>query len=215
MDLVEKGREVILKIPKEYYIPLAGACIGLFILGYGIVGSLSSNKQNENLQITDFSQNSAAIASSSALQNHVDVEGAVAKPGVVTVGQNARVQEVLAAAGGLSSQADTQWMKKHLNLAAKIQDGVKLYIPSVGEATTASSGLVGGISNTQVMGSETSQIDLNSASSDSLDGLPGIGPVTAQKIIAARPYTSVEDLLTKKVVSQSIFSKIKDLVVAQ
>lgn len=215
MELLARGKEFILKIPKEYYIPLAGACIGLFLLGYGIVGSLPANKQNENLQITDFPQNSTFAASSSALQNHVDVEGAVVKPGVVAVAQNARVQDVLNAAGGLASHADRDWVEKHLNLAAKIQDGVKLYIPPIGEVAAAKNGPVGGISSTQVLGSETSQIDINSASSDSLDGLPGIGPVTAEKIIAGRPYASAEDLLTKKVVSQSIFSKIKDLVVAQ
>jgi len=57
-------------------------------------------------------------------------------------------------------------------------------------------------------------LDINSASKDDLEKLPGIGPVTSQKIVAGRPYRAKNDLVTKKIVSQSEYDKIKDLIIA-
>lgn len=57
-------------------------------------------------------------------------------------------------------------------------------------------------------------LDINSASADELDALPGIGPVMAKKIIAARPYRAKTDLVNRKVIPQSAYDKIKDQIIA-
>jgi competence protein ComEA len=67
-------------------------------------------------------------------------------------------------------------------------------------------------SSGSVQGSSTGSVNINQATEEELDALPGVGPVTAQKIISNRPYQSVDDLVSKKAVGQSVFSKIKDQV---
>lgn len=136
----------------------------------------------------------------------VDVEGAVVHPGVYEMTGNARVQEALILAGGLSSLADREWVAKNLNLAAKLLDGAKIYIPQKGESgiKNQESGIKG-----ETIGEK---ININTATTEELDKLPGVGPVTAQKILAGRPYQTVEDLLAKKIVGASVFSQIREQV---
>ena len=71
-------------------------------------------------------------------------------------------------------------------------DSTKLYIPFQGEQASLNS------SSQAVAGASTGSISINNATSSQLDGLPGVGPVTSGKIISNRPYTSLEELLSKK-----------------
>ncbi|PIZ98145.1 MAG: transporter, partial [Candidatus Levybacteria bacterium CG_4_10_14_0_2_um_filter_35_8] len=78
-------------------------------------------------------------------------------------------------------------------------------MPKFGESVQAA------VSNSGIAGN-TGAINVNSASAQELDSLPGIGPVTAEKIISGRSYTSINDLLEKKVVSEKVFNQIKDKI---
>jgi competence protein ComEA len=154
---------------------------------------------------------------------YVDIAGAVEKPGVYEVPDDSRVADVVTKAGGLSAQADQQAIAKSMNLAAKVSDAMKIYVPFSGETPllqgsagqaavmqTAVSGQSGMIGNSSTQTGEL--INVNTATQTQLDSLPGIGSVTSAKIIAGRPYTSIEELKTKKVVGASVYEKIKDLV---
>jgi competence protein ComEA len=143
----------------------------------------------------------------------VDVGGAVARPGVYHLPSGARIADAISAAGGYGPRVDADRADRELNLAAIIYDGDQIHVPVRGETgggeTSASDG---GSTDGPSAGH---LIDLNRASAEELDTLPGIGPVTAAKIIAAReerPFASVDDLATRKVVGPATLTKIRALV---
>lgn len=134
---------------------------------------------------------------------YVDVGGAVMAPGLYKLEDGSRVQDVLVMAGGFSSEADRDYIEQYLNLAQRLTDGAKLFIPK--ENTNIQKSVAG-------MATNSSTVNINSASSSELDALPAIGMVTAEKIISNRPYSEIGELVSKKVMGQKTFDKIKDLV---
>lgn len=138
----------------------------------------------------------------------VDVSGAVLRPGVYSLAQEERIQSALAAAGGLAADADREWVAKSLNLAGKLTDGAKIYVPRTGETASNRSNLTNSANSSYSI----SLININTATAAQLDTLPGIGPATATKIITNRPYQSIEELVTKKAVSSKVFEGIKERI---
>ena len=144
----------------------------------------------------------------------VDVQGAVANPGVHELPSGSRVADAVAAAGGYAHDVDIAAASAHLNLAEKLVDGAQIRVPTLGDEPQ------------QVTPNATSEsppsgasglIDINSATAEELDTLPGVGPVTAAKIIDARsqaPFASVDELLARDVVGAATFEKISALVTA-
>ena len=137
----------------------------------------------------------------------VDVEGGVLTPGVHRLAGGSRVADAIAAAGGYSPTADLAAAAQGLNLAAVLVDGQQIYVPLVGDPTgTGGSG--GG-------GTNGGLLNLNRATEAELDALPGIGPVTVGRIVAARqerPFVTLDELVERKVMTTSQLSKIRDLV---
>jgi competence protein ComEA len=156
----------------------------------------------------------------------VDVQGAVLHPGVVRLAAGARIGDAIAAAGGYGPRVATERVGQALNLAALLRDGDQVVVPSRddpasgaigaggGAAASGPAGGTGGAAATAGGGSGA-PVDLNHATEAELDALPGIGPVTAGKIVAARaeqPFTSVDDLRSRKLVGAALFERIKTLV---
>ena len=174
--------------------------IGVILLGIGGWFFVAQNKgSSEDIKIIS----SESSGASDQIMVHVD--GAVKAPGVYKLSPDSRVNDVIAAAGGLVSGADGT----RINLAAKVSDGQKIRIPSVNDTVSAGSG--GQVSGTDDTVSAQG-ININTASESALDKLPGVGPVTAQKIISSRPYASLDELVSKKAVGKATFEKIKDLI---
>ncbi len=169
---------------------------GFVFLFYGVMSFLGSSSSSDQIEINTQEELKQEDKIS------VDIEGAVFKPGVYEIPTSGRIKDALIAAGGLNELADRDWIAKNLNLAAKLTDGAKLYIPKVGEQVQAS----------QNQSQSSSFININLASATDLDSLPGVGEVTAEKIINGRPYTAINDLLTKKILGAAAFEKIKDKI---
>jgi competence protein ComEA len=140
----------------------------------------------------------------------VDVAGAVRSPGLYRLPAGARVGDAISAAGGFGPAVDTIAASAVLNLAAALSDGQKIVVPARGAATAPPSGGSGGSPGSTL-------VDVNHASQAELEALPGIGPATAQKIIAARSeraFASAHELLDRKLVGNATWEKIRDLVTA-
>ena len=140
---------------------------------------------------------------------YVQVAGAVRRPGVYRVPADARVFQAVTEAGGFTEEADQQ----ALTLAARLEDGCRIYVPCVGETVieplepAAPEG--GGEEGMQV-------VSLNAATLEQLDSLPGIGPAIAQDIISYRetngPFTSVDQLTDVPGIGPARLEQLRPLV---
>lgn len=149
----------------------------------------------------------------------VDVAGAVSNPSVVELPEGSRVFEAVESAGGLTKEADTRF----INLAAVLTDGEKLYIPTRQEVSDSQNGTAGSggseRSNSYAYypGSDQSKlININTADSEALQKLPGIGPATAEKIISYRSengkFKSVEEIKNVNGIGEKTFEKFKNKI---
>jgi competence protein ComEA len=184
----------ILRFFIKHWLPVSLGCVGLLLLGFGAF-ELFAPSEPKDIIFTAAEQASEQQQSSNKIV--IDVSGAVVRPGVYTLAAGSRMQDALVAAGGMSELADRIAVAKQINLAAQLTDAAKIFIPFTGDVAAGSSE------------QGESQININQATAAMLEDLPGIGKVTAEKIITGRPYQKAEDLLTRKVVSQKVFEQIK------
>jgi competence protein ComEA len=187
----------ILPIFRTYKIPILLGGISVLAIVVSIVLLVQSTQTVEPIR---FSTDEASGSALGAATITVDVEGAVERPGVYILLAGSRVEDAITAAGGLGSGVDEELFAKTINRAAKITDGAKLYIPKAG--IDQASHIVGDTQN--------GLVSVNFASAAELDVLPGVGPVTAQKIMDNRPYQTLDDLVTKKAIGASLYEKLKD-----
>ena len=147
----------------------------------------------------------------------VEIVGAVGHPGVFRLSADSRVGDLVAAAGGYGPRVDTNRAGRELNLAALLHDGDQIRVPSRDDTVVTAPRASGG-GMTGGPGPASGPIDLNRATATELDALPGIGSVTAAKILASRdeqPFAAVADLRTRKLVGEKAFATLKDLVMVR
>lgn len=140
----------------------------------------------------------------------VDVRGAVANPGVYELPPEARLQDAVEAAGGLTGEAD----QSTVNLARRLRDGEMVIVATIPEVGTPHA--IGEAPRPTMAALDEGQINLNTASQKELELLPGIGEVSAQRIIEYReangPFRSVDDLIHIKGISTTTIEHLRELV---
>ncbi len=146
----------------------------------------------------------AAARSSGPAVVVVDVVGAVRRPGLYRFAHGSRIADAVTRAGGATRRADLE----QVNLAAPLADGEQVVVPRRGAASAAAS---------PGSGASTAPVQLSTASAEQLDTLPGIGPVTAEKIVAYRQqhgaFSSVDELDAIPGIGPARLEQLKGLVV--
>lgn len=150
----------------------------------------------------------------------VDVQGAVAQPGIRELPAGARVADAIDAAGGYAADADLV-AASGINLAESLVDGGQIRVPRIGDAVAAAPGssapATGSGSSGGPAAGGSGPINLNTATPEELEALPGIGPVTVQKIVAARtekPFASLEDAVQRGVIHRGQLEDIQGVATA-
>ena len=205
--------------------------IAVLIVGCIITGFISTDNKEKSLPMGSMLQSSQTAAVSKSAQAktvRVQVSGAVLKPGIYDVHASCRVEEAIAAAGGMTENADSE----RVNLVRKVRDGMQIRVPVKKAARTsrtqrksaqAKSGL--GESASKKYGSAKAgsgrnssmmqNVRINSASARELQQLPGIGPALAQRIVETRNsgrFTSADDLLRVPGIGKAKLAKLRDYV---
>lgn len=183
---------------QAYRLPMLFGAGSILCIVISLILILSSARPDNPIEFSPPAGGEGSPSASFALT--VDIAGAVVEPGVYTLPFGSRVEDAIEAAGGISADADDEAIARSVNRAAKLSDGAKLYFPLHDDAVSLPA------FDPQL---PTKTYAINAASGAELEELSGVGPVTAQKIIAGRPYGKIEELVEKKVMSQSLFDKLK------
>lgn len=182
------------------------ALVALFVLLSGLIFLLSRPPVGEAVVLLPPPTESPFV---------IDVAGAVVSPGLYALPRNCRLYQAVEAAGGLLDTAD----RYALNMASKLVDGSRVYIPFEQEEGTAV--VIEPGEPLQVPGEgaawqKNSLININTATQVELETLPSIGPSMAQKIIEYRqehgPFQKVEELLGVPGIGPATFEKLRDLI---
>lgn len=196
--MVERLNLVLL----TYKIPLALCLVGLVLIIGGIIApNLSHPKPLPKESLV----NKSDVALN---QIKVNVSGAVNNPGVYSLNSNNRIEDAVRASGGFSEKANSTYISKVLNLSQKLSDGQKIYIPFQEESYTQTTTSVSNVQS----GATSGLIGLNSGTQAQFESLPGIGPVTATKMIKARPFSEISELLNRKILSKKVYDQVQNLV---
>lgn len=207
------------RLDRVLVVVTAALCVALGGAGWLLVDSLSGGVDEPGSSGVTLdgpvpsreAPSAASAAPGSAATIVVDVEGAVVRPGLHHLLPGARVGDAIAAAGGYSAEVDLEAAARELNLARLLEDGEKVLVPTLesgGGTPPDGSADSGGAGAGEL-------VNVNTATAEELEALPGIGPATANKIIAAReeePFRSLDELVERGAMNRGQLEQIRDLV---
>lgn len=196
----------------QHFFLLVILLVGLSLIGFGvfIISGAYFHKSDEIEVLSDVTE-----GQDTQKEIVIDISGEVQKPGVYKMSLGSRVEDLLVVAGGITINADQNFIDTVLNRAAKLSDGQKIVIPKTQKQSDLESAKNGVLYKTISSDFSTKigvLININTASLNELDTLPGIGPVYAQTIIDHRPYSKTDDLVNNSILKSSVYEKIKDKI---
>lgn len=172
---------------------------------------ISLAQDSEAIRIEESTEPDVQPADSSQIV--VDIAGAVQNPGVYFLNSGSIVEDAVLAAGGFSLSADSDAIAKTINRAERIEAHSKIYIPRRGDNLNS---VVTTSLSTNTNKNNSSQVNINTATIAELDILPGIGPVTAQRIIDYRlengDFETIEGIKNVPGISDGKFDQLKNLI---
>jgi competence protein ComEA len=181
--------------------------VGLALVTVGIGFNLKSKMETAKVEVVKAKVSPTVILrqAQDGKVVAIDIEGEVIHSGVYQLDKGSRVDEVLIAAGGLGASADREWVEKNLNRAEVISDGMKIFIPKAGET-------LGTTTKSEI----SKLININTATIEQLDALPGVGPAIAGRIIDYRTkngeFKDINELKMVSGIGDKMYEKIKELV---
>lgn len=165
---------------KKYFL------VFLFLLTILLVGNIlkATDNQGQNKVIS--------IQKEEVIQSNivVDVQGAIKNPGIYTVNISTRLYELVDKAGGLSENYDREYYTKNINPSVKLKDQQKVYIPTISDRYLED------------------LVNINSADLNTLVNKLGLSSANAKKILGDRPYSTIEDLLTRGILTSKTYGQI-------
>lgn len=198
--------------------------IWIFVLAVGISGCADRQEKAKELLLTEESveaktevnggeetlaEGTAKSKKEETALLYVQVSGAVNNPGVYKLPSGSRVFQALELAGGMTEEAE----QKSINQAQVLEDGQMIWVPTVEEATKQ------GVQQTDSLAEDDGRVNLNTATKEELQTLPGIGEAKALSILAWREehggFAQIEDIMKIEGIKEGVFSKIKDSVKVQ
>lgn len=173
------------------------------------IQSIVDTKQTDNINNQSEVENKENEDNSSKM---CQIDGCVNKPGVYSFKKDDRIKDIIDLAGGFTKDADT----KSVNLAMKLKDEMKIFIPSKNEISKLQNH---NTENSQIVtlkdNNSTNLVNINTADSDKLQTLPGIGPSKAKKIIEFREknqFKKIEELKNVDGIGEKTFESLKSLI---
>lgn len=204
---------------KQVVLTTILVCVILLLLGvYVFQGRVTSDQEfslepaeeQAGLNVKDKQKVQATSQQTTVL---VDVKGAVKSPGVYELAMGSRIRDAIRLSGGITDEGD----KNAVNLALKLQDEMVVYVPKIGESESVA--IPSNTSPGTSSNIENPLINLNTATSEELQQLDGVGPAKASAIISYReengPFQKIEDLMNVSGIGQKSFDKLKESIRVQ
>ena len=189
---------------------IAGIVITMIIIVVIYIFSIKpqTNENYENLEIEDVSKTEEEVE---ITKIKVHIAGSVVTEGIIELEEGARVADAIKEAGGTTADANT----KKINLAQKLQDGQKIYIPNQNETEEDIMENLGETIEENSINS-SSKVNINTATQTELELLSGIGPSIASKIISYRKengkFKTIEDIKNVPGIGEAKFNSIQDQI---